>query len=251
MPKLKTTMTIWDVDHYTDEEKQAIIESYPEHERDARSKGIPQLGSGAIFPVSDESIKVDDFKIPDHWFFINGIDFGWDHPTAAAQLAIDNDTETIYVVKVYKKKQAVPYEHYMAIRGWGDEIPWAWPKDGLQTEKGSGQELQNAYREEGLFMLSEYATFPNGSVSVEAGVQQMLMLMKTDRFKVFASCGEFFEEKRTYHRKEGKIVAMFDDIISATRYAYIMRRFAVQKTLDIDQINEPMVSDETSNVSGY
>ena len=53
-------MTIYDVDHYTDAEKQQIVESYPAHEREARSKGIPILGSGRIFPVAQEKIEIEE-----------------------------------------------------------------------------------------------------------------------------------------------------------------------------------------------
>jgi hypothetical protein len=57
-------MTLDDVDHYSDEEKKRIAESYPEHEREARTRGIPTLGSGRIFPVSEASITVDHRTIP-------------------------------------------------------------------------------------------------------------------------------------------------------------------------------------------
>jgi phage terminase large subunit-like protein len=41
-----TTMTLDDVDHYTAEEKAKIAAAYPAHEREARTKGAPTLGSG-------------------------------------------------------------------------------------------------------------------------------------------------------------------------------------------------------------
>ena len=46
MSRHVTTMTIWDAEHYDEAQRRAIIESYPAHERDARAKGIPVLGSG-------------------------------------------------------------------------------------------------------------------------------------------------------------------------------------------------------------
>ena len=55
-------MTIDDVEHYTQEEKDRIVASYPEHEREARAKGVPTMGSGRVFPVSEESIRVDPFE---------------------------------------------------------------------------------------------------------------------------------------------------------------------------------------------
>lgn len=62
-----TTMTIDDAEHYTPEQRAEIIASYPAHEREARTKGIPTLGSGRIYPISEELIKVDPFEIPKHW----------------------------------------------------------------------------------------------------------------------------------------------------------------------------------------
>ena len=40
-----TTMTIDDAEHYTPEDRAAIIATYPAHERDARTKGIPRSGA--------------------------------------------------------------------------------------------------------------------------------------------------------------------------------------------------------------
>src|SRR5690606_15284041 len=77
-----TIMSINDAEHYTAEERAAIIASYPAHERKARTEGIPQLGSGRVFPIDEDDIKVAPFTIPDHWPQIGAMDFGWDHPSA-------------------------------------------------------------------------------------------------------------------------------------------------------------------------
>ena len=50
--------------------------------------------------------------------------------------------------------------------------------------------------------------------------------MRTGRWKVFAGCGEWLEEYRLYHRKDGRIVKMADDLLCASRYAMMMRRYA-------------------------
>ena len=38
-----TQMDIEEAEHFSPEERTRIIDSYPEHERDARTKGIPSL----------------------------------------------------------------------------------------------------------------------------------------------------------------------------------------------------------------
>lgn len=211
---------------YTREQADAIISGYPEHEREARAKGVPILGSGRIFPIKDSEISVEPFQIPDYWPKIGGLDFGWDHPTAASRLAWDRDADIIYVTNCYKKKEATPLIHAGALKPWGDWLPWAWPHDGLQHDKGSGEQLAEQYKSQGLKMLDEKATFEDGSNGVEAGLMDMLDRMQTGRWKVFSHLVEWFEEFRLYHRRDGKVVKEFDDIMSSSRYALMMKRFA-------------------------
>ena len=76
-------------------------------------------------------------------------------------------------------------------------------------------------------MLDERATFEDGTNGVEAGLMDMLDRMQTGRFKVFSTCVEWLEERRLYHRKDGKVVKIRDDTISASRYALMMLRHAI------------------------
>ena len=75
-------------------------------------------------------------------------------------------------------------------------------------------------------MLADHATHAEGGFGTEAGIMAILDRMQTGRFKVFSTCGEFLEERRMYHRKDGKVVKERDDTISAARYAVMMKRFA-------------------------
>lgn len=226
MSKSITRMTIEDAEHYTPEQRAAIIASYPEHEREARVKGLPTLGSGRVFPVKEDLITIEAIPIPSHWVRINGLDFGYDHPFAAASCAWDRDADVWYVTAIYRESKATPVIHSASIKPWGQWIPCAWPHDGLQHDKGSGDQLASLYREQGLNVLPERATFEDGGNGVEAGVTEMLDRMQTGRFKVFSHLKEWFDEFRLYHRADGKIVKERDDLLCATRYALMMKRFA-------------------------
>lgn len=215
-----------DVPHLSPAQKDEMWASYPEHEREARAKGVPMLGSGRVFPVAEADIKTDPIAIPRHWARINGIDFGIDHPFAAAGLAHDRDADCIYVTHALRIKGQTPPVHASAIKAWGDWVPCAWPHDGLIRDKGSGEQLAGLYRSEGLAMLEERATHEEGGHGVEAGIMDMLDRMRTGRLKVFSTLGEWFEEFRMYHRKDGLIVKERDDLMSATRYGVMMMRFA-------------------------
>lgn len=221
-------MTIEDALHYSEEQRAAIIASYPPHEREARVKGIPALGSGRVFPIVEESITCDPIPIERHWHQIIGVDFGWDHPFAASRLAWDKDSDIIYLTQTYREKEVSSAIHAAALRPWGTWIPIAWPHDGYQHDKGSGDQLAAQYREHGLNMLPEHATHEEGGFGVEAGVMDMLERMQTGRFKVFRGLEDWFGEFRLYHREKGRIVKERDDLISSTRYAVMMMRFAEQ-----------------------
>ncbi len=192
---------------------------------------MPGLGEGAIFPVSDESILEEPFEVPKFWPQIGGLDFGYDHPFAGTKLAHDRDNDCVHVCSEYRERQATPVIHCAALRRWGEWLPWAWPHDGLQHDKGSGEQLAQQYRDEGLNLLPERATFDDESFGVEAGLSDMLVRMQTGRWKVFRTCRMWMEEKRLYHRKKTEagrieIVKVRDDLISSSRYALMMLRFA-------------------------
>jgi len=226
-------MTLEDAEHYTPEQRSAIIATYPAFERDARTKGIPQLGSGRVFPIDEDELKVTPFAIPPHWPQLGALDFGWDHPSAGVKLAWDRDNDTIYVTAAHRQRQQTPVMFAASVKPWGlnpdgsQWLPWAWPHDGLQHDKGSGEQLAAQYRAQGMRMHPARATFEDGSFGVEAGIAEMLDRMQTGRLKVFAHLNDWWEEFRLYHRQDGLIVKSGDDLMSATRYGVMMKRIAI------------------------
>ena len=228
------TATWDDAPHLSEDQKRKILGQYPAYQRDMRSKGIPLMGSGLIFEHGEDQIKCKRFEIPDHWYLINGMDFGWDHPQAHVQLAIDPDTAGIYVTQAWKKSKKQPFEAWQVVKAWARGVPTAWPHDGLQHEKGSAKQQKEYYEDAGWEMLDDHAQWADGGNGVEAGLMEINNLMANDRFHVFDDLVEVFEEIREYHRKEmpsglSKIVKTKDDLIDAIRTAYMMARFADQK----------------------
>ena len=215
-----------DVPHLSRAQKASLWDAIPEHQRDARTKGIPILGSGRVFVAPEEKIVCEPFDLPRSFARISGVDFGIDHPFAAARCAWDRDNDVWYVTATYREKDATPPIHAAALRPWGTWVPVAWPHDGLNRDKGSGDQLAAQYRGHGLNMLHAHATHEEGGSGVEAGILDMIERMQTGRFKVFRGLSDWFEEYRLYHRKDGLIVKLADDLMSATRYALMMRRFA-------------------------
>lgn len=226
-------MTIEDAEHINPLERAKIVSGYLAHEREARSKGIPMLGSGRIFMTAEEAVTCEPFQIPAHWALLWGLDFGIDHPFAAVLGAWDRDMDVLYIIHTLRMKNATPLQHAAAmkpvLRGFGARIPCAWPQDGWQRKEGfdgSLTPLRNIYKKHGLSMLDHHATFPDGSNSTEVGIATMDERMKSSRWKVFSSCPDWFEEYRMFHRKDGQIVKLHDDLMSASRILTMQLRAA-------------------------
>jgi len=226
------TMDISEALHYDEDDRAQIIAAYPEHERDARSRGLPMLGEGKIFTVPQSTLEIESFQIPTHWLRARAVDFGYgDHPFAAVEVAYDRESDLLILVNCYKEKQMVPAIHASSLKAWDGErhmesgIPVFWPHDGHRDWGDSGP-VAEVYRKEGLKMWREHSTFKEGGYSPEAGVHILLSRMQTGRFKAFSHLTQFWHEFGTYHRKDGQIVKKNDDVLSALRQAVMMLRFA-------------------------
>jgi phage terminase large subunit-like protein len=229
-------MTIDDVGHLDAADKAQIVAAYLPHEREARANGIPMFGKGRVFTTEESFLEEEPLMvIPPHFKQIIGLDFGWDHPTAATRLAYDPTNDIVHIVSAYRQRQQTPIIHASAIKKWGDWIPVAWPKDGLQTDKGSGIQLAQTFRAEGLNMITEHAQFPDKrGIGVEAGLMEMQQRMDTGGLKIDRNLLNWFEEYRMYHRmldKDGlsKIYDKDEDLICSTRYAMMMLRYAISE----------------------
>lgn len=206
-----TTATWDDAPHLTEKDKEELMASLPPHQRDARSKGIPQLGSGAVFPIQETDIICDPFEIPPHFLRGYGLDVGWNF-TGAMWAAYDQDADIIYLTHEYKRSQAEPAVHASAIKARGEWISGVVDPASRGRSQSDGTQLMALYVEQGLKLTP-------ANNSVEAGLFEMYQRMTTGRLKVFKTCTEWLGENRLYRRDEkGKIVKDNDHVMDASRY---------------------------------
>lgn len=194
------------------------------HQREARRRGIPSIGSGAVYPVPDDDLLVEPFSIPAHWGQGYGLDVGW-RVTAACFLAHDPDRDIFYVTGEYYGREKEPIIHAHAIRSM---MPYALKGAIDPAAEGSsqvdGQKLIQEYKKLGLELKK-------ADNAVEAGIHSMLTRMQSGRFKVFNHCDQWLKEKRLYRRRgdmdgsqaktdaaRGKIVKTNDHLMDASRY---------------------------------
>lgn len=225
------TMGLADAQHFSDEEKARRRAGYQPWEREAREYGVPMLGSGAIFLTPEEVILEPRIEtIPSFWVKLWGIDFGGasesGHPFGAVLLLWDRDNDVIHVHETIRMAGALSIVQAAAMKRVGADVPVAWPRDGWNAEAHSGKPVSAGYKAHGLRMLPDHATWPDGSISTEAGITEWDDREKTGRLKIANHLSEFIEERRFYHRKDGKIVKVRDDLLSACRIGLMMKRFA-------------------------
>lgn len=250
-----------DAPHLDEETKEQLLSVYSPMEREMRSKGVPSLGSGVIFPILEDKVAIEPRPIPSHWLRIIGIDLGFDHPNGTACVAMDQETGTIYLYDEYsERKETIPM-HASAIRRMGgDKIPVILPHDAWKHDGGSsGKQFIKLYEDEGINCIQQCFSNPatpdgkSGGQSREYGIHYMLTAMQEGKFKVFNTCTKFLNEMKSYHRKDGKVVDLDDDMISATRYAVLsIERFGrpADNTLDAYYLpsNQDLVPDWLSGV---
>lgn len=206
-----------DVPHLDSAAKAELLEAYPPYQRDARTKGIPQLGSGAVYQFPESDLLIDDFEIPDHFMKAFGMDVGWNR-TACVWGARDGETGTVYLYAEYYRGQAEPVVHVEAIRARGRWIPGVIDPASRGRSQKDGVQLLQEYREMGLDL--ECAVN-----AVEAGIFACHQLMSAHRLKVFKSCKNWLAEFRLYQRDpDGKIVKSNDHLMDAMRYLIMSGR---------------------------
>lgn len=200
-----------DVPHLDEEAKRKLYAKLPPHQRDARTKGIPALGSGAIYPVPESDFVVDPFDIPDHWPRVYGMDVGWNR-TAAAWAAIDRDTDTVYLYSEHYRGQAEPSIHAEGVKARGKWVPGVIDPAARGRSQRDGEQLLQDYIDLGLQL--EIA-----NNAVESGIYEVWQRLSTGRLKVFRSLSNWLAEYRIYRRDDkGRVVKQNDHLMDVTRY---------------------------------
>jgi hypothetical protein len=230
-----------DVPHLTEQDKTDLLSSLAPHQRDARTKGIPSLGAGAIYPVPEEDVFIDPFQIPRHFRRLYGLDVGW-KKTAAIWLAHDLDTDVIYGYSEHYRGQAEPSVHAAAIRARGVWIPGAIDTAARGRSQKDGETLWQNYEDLGLNLIK-------ANKAVEAGILEVYERLSTGRLKLFKTLQNTLSEYRIYRRDtNGRIVKENDHVMDAMRYGVMKITDAITQPTGNEYFHENIIGDR---VAGY
>lgn len=202
--------------------KETLLDQYLPHEIEARTKGIPSIGEGKVYPVLEEGIKFTPKEsFPPSYVHMFGMDFGW-YDTSVVVGAYDKNTDILYIYDCYKEGAAhgtgrTPAEHMVNMPKVVREVKGVCDPSGGSTSQASGERAIDQYREEGLDIVP-------ANNSVEAGILSVLDRMKSGRLKVAdtPNMEKWWKEFRNYARNRtstGKInYSKNDHIMDAMRY---------------------------------
>ena len=217
------TMASWDdVPHLTEEDKSILIAATPPWLRDARTRGIPSMGSGAIYPMQLHEITVKRFEIPKHWKRYCGLDVGG--KTAAIWFAIDPGTQIHYGYHEYYREGELPSVHAQGIAPLGQWIPIAIDHAAHGRSQIDGENLFDLYKDLGLVLS-------NANKAVETGLYTCWERLSTGKVKIFDDLKRFVQEYQLYRKDEkGKVVKVDDHIMDAFRYAQMSSDLAINES---------------------
>lgn len=226
-----------DVPHITEEMVQKMSKSMLPYQAEARRRGIPSLGSGAIYPIPEEDIVVDPFKLPDHFPRIYGMDVGWKR-TAVIWGAWDREQDVVYLYSEHYRGQAEPSVHAAAVKARGSWIPGE--IDYAGTNQADGTKMWELYKGLGLKVKP-------ADKGVEAGIQDMYERLSTGRIKVFSTLRNWLAEYRIYRRDEkGRIVKQNDHLMDSTRYMIRRIQRARVRPMEQEIFMPKLVGDRTA-----
>lgn len=202
--KFVVNVTWDDVPHLTEEDKEELLLSYSEKEREARSKGIPTLGIYSIYPVLEDEVIVNPFYIPDYFEKCYGIHV--DHKKVSILFAAkDPSTGVIYLIDENQKKPESAVIHSAVIKKKCKEFK-------VDMVGSINKEYLDLYSQEELTLDIP----PN---NLESDLKYILQLLETGQLKIFSTLEKFLREFRLYRRSEkGKILQDDAGLMEAMRY---------------------------------
>lgn len=161
----------------------------------------------------DVAMVVEPFEIPNDWPRFGGLDYGWNHPTAAVWIARGPDGK-YYIYEEYRESEGLIAKHFDAMQEkCASQVPRWW-------DDPAGAQYSAEMRRLGL-------PVQGAQNEVQAGLDTVAELMASGRLKVFRTCKNWLTEiegyvwdKNVSGEFKDKPVEVDDDLMDATRYGF-------------------------------
>ena len=220
-----------DITHIPEDQKETLKKGYAEYSRDARTYGIPISGHGRVFPFHKGEITYSESetRVPDTLPHLVGIDighgFGRD-PSAAFQVAWDEDKDIVYVTRG-KQESTDTTRDLARLIVWTDhESPVAWPNDANKSSMNADSTVSQQLRSMDINLLGKPFLNPKGADGKVnnwkmPGIKEMAQRFSDGRLKISERyCNDLLKQIEEYsYDVNGRLKDGNDHCVDAVRYA--------------------------------
>lgn len=246
-----------DAPHLSDDDKAELLAGYPEYQREMRSKGVPVLGSGAVYPFNDSEIngcitKEEIDANPYLYKMLWCCDFGYSSnseadPSVLILLAYSMENDCIYTVSEWNSKKdsfknrlAHMPDHMASIIKASDYpyAPLIVPHDGKRQIEGTNTTRISEFKRLGINVIPTVFEIPfqyktgafeisKHTRSLHWTIQFMNKLFSEEKLKInVPQMKQLMNEFRVYQWKEnGEPVDKNNHHLDALRYGAISIKF--------------------------
>jgi phage terminase large subunit len=209
---------------------EQFLASEIEQLRETRTTGAFTTLSGAIYKGFNDTHICEPHIIPDDWYRVQGLDFGWSHATCLLTAARSPTGDYVIYDEYYASKQTMQ-EH-------ADEIKKRRKPDfgPIWADSAAAQERHDLAR---MGVQTELA-----KKDVLPGIACVQMLLRENRLKIFNTCKNLIREMRSYRWSatiKDKVDKQMDDAVDSCRYLLFsdVRTFIPPKPLVVQpQLND-------------
>lgn len=224
-----------DCPNFTPEQIEQELAQYPKWQHEMRRRGVPVIGTGAVFDVDDSQIKLMAIAPGAHWETLAAIDWGENlDPTVIAVGCKNPDNSHFYITDIhylngdtYSRSPAnvarILKENYPGITVIR---PHDHPALSQQLREFGINVMVEPFRNPPQSMLRAHkktSVENTNARDIEVGLDEMRLLFSEGRLKVLAHCSKWFEEKASYfytqNKNSGKVDrSKPDHAMDASRY---------------------------------
>lgn len=188
-------------EYLSQDEVNKIRSAFSEDELEMRLQGKFIQRSGLVYKEFDRNLHViDPFPIPEEWYVVSGVDYGYNNPTAVLWLVVDPDGN-YYIVDEHYMREMLIEDHARIIKEKDAKyknIGPRWIDPSTAARQGiTGTSIQLELTQKGVY------TIPANN-DVYAGIQlvkQALSQIAGDgkpRLRIFRTCINLINEFENY-----------------------------------------------------
>ena len=239
-----TRVEMDDVPHLSEEQKAEIISSYNKYEREARSKGFPSVGAGAIFPYVEDSVVVNRVDMEPWWPRMFAVNFTWEK-CALVWVTQNPDTGVAYVYDSEIFSEEPVSVICTAIKARGKDMP------GVICGARCARTKSDRFRVLKEFRLND-VMMVDVSDNLEGSIRELQSMFQAGTLKIKSNLRPLLTEYNMY-RRDRKGQAVEEDIhaINALRYVATAGLNYAKPKVDPDDVIHRRRKYGRNNITGY